>query len=684
MSYLFTSESVSEGHPDKVCDKISDAILDDLIRQDPQSHVAVEALATTGLIVVAGEVTTKGYADVQGIVRKTLEEIGYCKPEYFFDSRGSGVLVSIHEQSPDIAQGVREDNLEDIGAGDQGIMFGYACDETPELMPLPISLASKLAQKLTNLRKSGELPYLRPDSKTQITVEYSDEHIPQCVTTVVIAQQHDEKTSNGEKITPEFLTKVLEEKAVAPILGKYYEKGKTKIIVNGAGSWILGGPAADTGVTGRKIIVDTYGGMAPHGGGCFCVGADSLVNTQNGLAPIKELSALPSGSLIKTDISPTPVGQWLDNGEMDVLEIETEDGYSLQGTLNQNIRVIDKQGNYAWRRLDALNPSDSVAIQRKNRMFGQGDKIDFSFEHKIGTYRKNTFSLPENLSEDYAYLLGLLVGDGRCTTRDGAQVCVCEPEMEKNVQGLFKRLFGKEGKIFGHWAFFCGVELRAYLEKLGLGYSRSWQKRVPKSVFGSPKPVVAAFLSGLFDTDGTVRPTGRNSTSADIKFTTTSKELASEVQQLLLNFGVITHIQKVQTTGKESFINGRKIRSARPLYHVRVKGAESASIFRAEIGFRLPRKEKRLVSIPCSGKRNRLIVPSQFARLRRLWAKLGSKEHQKDRANIGRLLRNPGNKGTLELTYGKLAEFLDAYESTFAGDLDFEYLRTYYIMSHHY
>ncbi|MCL6088904.1 MAG: methionine adenosyltransferase [Candidatus Marsarchaeota archaeon] len=269
MPYLFTSESVTEGHPDKVCDQISDAVLDELIRQDPKSHVAVEALATTGLVIVAGEVTTKGYADVQGIVRKTLEEIGYDKPDYYFDHKGSGVLVSIHEQSPDIARGVREDNLDAIGAGDQGIMFGYACDETKELMPLPIQLASRLAEKLSHMRKTKAVPYLRPDGKTQVTVEYSDDHRPQAVTAVVIAQQHDGKTADGKEITPALLKADLLEKAVKPILGKYYQEGKTVVIVNGAGPWLLGGPAADTGLTGRKIIVDTYGGMAPHGGGCF-------------------------------------------------------------------------------------------------------------------------------------------------------------------------------------------------------------------------------------------------------------------------------------------------------------------------------------------------------------------------------------------------------------------------------
>lgn len=266
-TYLFTSESVTEGHPDKVCDQISDAILDDLIRQDPHAHVAVETLTTTGLIVVAGEINTKGYADVEGIVRRTIEQIGYNKPEYYFDSKGSGVLVSIHAQSPDIAQGVKEDSLENIGAGDQGIMFGYACRETPELMPLPISLAHKLAYEMSQARKKKTIPYLRPDGKTQVTVEYDENHQPKRVTTVVIAAQHDD-LFEGKTLSRERITADLTEKVIRPVLGKYFTP-ETKIVVNGTGRFVLGGPAGDTGVTGRKIIVDTYGGMSAHGGGCF-------------------------------------------------------------------------------------------------------------------------------------------------------------------------------------------------------------------------------------------------------------------------------------------------------------------------------------------------------------------------------------------------------------------------------
>ncbi|MCX8174771.1 MAG: methionine adenosyltransferase [Candidatus Micrarchaeota archaeon] len=265
--YLFTSESVTEGHPDKICDQISDAILDNLIEQDEHAHVAVEALATTGLVVVAGEVTTKGYADIEGIVRRVIAEIGYDKPEYHFDSEGCGVLVSIHSQAPDIAMGVREDDLENIGAGDQGIMFGYACRETPELMPLPISLAHKLAYGMAQARKTKSIPYLRPDGKTQVTVEYDEDGKPLRVTTVVIAAQHEEQWG-GKRITPEKIREDLTEKLIKPVLGRYFTE-ETEVVVNGTGRFVLGGPAADTGMTGRKVIVDTYGGVCGHGGGCF-------------------------------------------------------------------------------------------------------------------------------------------------------------------------------------------------------------------------------------------------------------------------------------------------------------------------------------------------------------------------------------------------------------------------------
>ncbi len=256
-----TSESVTEGHPDKICDQISDAILDDLIRQDPNSRVAVECLTTTGTVIVAGEVSTNGYADMQGIARATLKRIGYTNPEFGIDNEDAGVLISVHGQSPDIAQGVDEAENHEQGAGDQGMMYGYACDETPELMPLPIMLAHRLTQRLATVRKDGTVADIGPDGKSQVSVEYHD-GVPKRLSAVVISTQHlDSREMNG-------LRKEITEKVIRPVCGKLLDD-KTAVHINPTGKFVIGGPEGDTGLTGRKIIVDTYGGVGRHGGGAF-------------------------------------------------------------------------------------------------------------------------------------------------------------------------------------------------------------------------------------------------------------------------------------------------------------------------------------------------------------------------------------------------------------------------------
>ncbi|MEY4339760.1 MAG: hypothetical protein RLZ14_1610 [Actinomycetota bacterium] len=273
-TYTFTSESVTEGHPDKMADQVSDAVLDAILREDPQGRVACETLLTTGLCVVAGEITTEAYVDIPKLARRVINEIGYDNASYGFDGHTCGVIVSIDEQSPDIAQGVdkseevratgtAEDQLELQGAGDQGMMFGYACDDTPDLMPMPIWLAHRLAERLTEVRKAGVLPYLRPDGKTQVTIDYENGR-PVRLSHVLISTQHQDGIDRDTVIRPDLI-----EQVIRPVVPEQFADDGYDVYVNPTGKFVIGGPHGDTGLTGRKIIVDTYGGMGRHGGGAF-------------------------------------------------------------------------------------------------------------------------------------------------------------------------------------------------------------------------------------------------------------------------------------------------------------------------------------------------------------------------------------------------------------------------------
>lgn len=280
MAYFFTSESVSEGHPDKVADQISDAILDEFLKQDENSKVACETLVTTGLVVLSGEVKSTAYVDIQKTARKVIRNAGYTKGEYMFESNSCGVLSSLHEQSPDINQGVERKKEEEQGAGDQGMMFGYACNDTEDFMPLPLQLSHMLVYELSLIRKEGKLmPYLRPDSKSQVTVEYNDDNTPRAINTIVISTQHDEFDSEEKMLAriKEDVRNILIPRVVAKLQKKELKKlfdNEYKLYVNPTGKFVIGGPHGDTGLTGRKIIVDTYGGRAAHGGGAFS-GKDS-------------------------------------------------------------------------------------------------------------------------------------------------------------------------------------------------------------------------------------------------------------------------------------------------------------------------------------------------------------------------------------------------------------------------
>jgi S-adenosylmethionine synthetase len=366
MSYFFTSESVSEGHPDKICDAISDGILDAILEQDANARVACETFVTTGLAVVGGEVTTTAYVDIESVIRKTIREIGYTKAEYKFDSESCGVLNSIHSQSPDIAMGVDKG-----GAGDQGIMFGYACDQTPELMPMPIVYAHKLVKKLSDIRKKNPklMPYLRPDAKSQVTIEYDENNKPLRVEAVVISTQHDSKVKQS-KIKKDIIEHVIKKIIPARLLDK-----KTKYFVNPTGRFEIGGPHGDSGLTGRKIIVDTYGGWAPHGGGAFSGKDPSKVDRSATYAARHIAKNVVAAKLAKECLVqlayaigvPEPVSVYVDTKGTGVIP-DKEISEMI-------VKEVDLTPAGIIKRLDLRKP-----IYQKTSSYGHFGRKDFSWE----------------------------------------------------------------------------------------------------------------------------------------------------------------------------------------------------------------------------------------------------------------------------------------------------------------
>ncbi|MBI2969448.1 MAG: methionine adenosyltransferase [Gammaproteobacteria bacterium] len=363
-SYLFTSESVSEGHPDKLCDQISDAVLDAMLKQDPRSRVACEALVTTGLAVVAGEVTTRATVDVTEIVRTTIRDIGYTSSEVGFDGNTCGVLVSLGKQSPDIAMGVDEGENKDQGAGDQGMMFGYACNETLELMPAPIALAHRLVRRQSEVRKSGSLNWLRPDAKSQVTLRY-EKHRPQRIEAVVLSTQH------APEISQDKLREAVREEILNPVLPRDWLHKDTKFFINPTGRFVIGGPMGDAGLTGRKIIVDTYGGMARHGGGAFSGKDPSKVDRSAAYAArYVARNIVAAGLAERCEIQ---VSYAIGVAEPTSISVQTfGTGKVEEGKLTAAVReIFDLRPKGIIRMLDLLRP-----IYRQTAAYGHFGRID--------------------------------------------------------------------------------------------------------------------------------------------------------------------------------------------------------------------------------------------------------------------------------------------------------------------
>lgn len=620
---LFTSESVSEGHPDKVADQISDAVLDAFLAQDKNSRVACETLVKTGMVVVAGEITSHSGVDIESVIRRTVCQIGYNHSAVGFDGETCAVLSALGKQSTDIAVGVNETENHEQGAGDQGLMFGYATNETDVLMPAPITYAHRLMQRQAELRKNGKLPWLRPDAKSQVTLRYQNSK-PVGIEAVVVSTHHSAEVDNAT------LHEAVREEIIKPILPAEWITHATKIHINPTGRFVVGGPVADCGLTGRKIIVDTYGGMARHGGGAFCIAGSALVNTEKGLLRIDQCQDVGgNGLLVKTDVHPMPAGAWYDNGLKETAILVSADGYQLEATLNHHLRVIDEQGNYVWKTVADIGETDWISIQTKNRLFGNDEIPPFSYEDQAAPVE----SYPNELTPKYAYLLGVLTGD---------------PTNQKQTH-----LTASE---------------KAYLTHLGLTDADPGEKIVPYSIFTASAENCAMFLRGLFASAGSICQEG----TSRVYLTIFSHSLAEHVQLLLLNFGIICQIQAETTENQD--LQEDSVDSRHTRYRVTLKDAASAHVFKTQIGFSSPEKmaflEKYRPEKLDSG-----IIPNQKQRLNRLFNKLSATQAEKWPLQPA---------VTHELTYQEVAELIAIYAEELGHDADFNALQELYFMHHYY
>lgn len=647
-NYLWTSECVGCGHPDKVADQISDAILDECLKQDPKSRVACETLVKDSTVVLAGEITTAARFHYSMTVEKVLKDIGYW---YDF-----GLIDLLSKQSPEIGNAVTNNE----GAGDQGIMFGYAKRDNQALMPMSIYIARDLVNLLYGSRKNPVSrldKVLLPDCKTQVTLAYNENpSYPKHIDRIVVSTHH------LDKLTLDVLRNNMVEKLQDHINKSSYAyllSSETKFDINPAGLWTIGGPIADCGLTGRKVVVDGYGADCEWGGGALCVAADARINTSIGTIPIQKCNHLGKTDFVTTDNGNKQVGKFYANGEQDTIKLVTNSGYELEATPEHLIRVIDQNGGYVWKMLKDITQQDYIPIQRKDRQFGVNTKHEFAFTHQQHTHRKLDIEIPSVVTPRVCELMGLWTGDSNGTGQYislavGNQYIESIEYYKKLISDIFKT----PATLYGHWVQTNSLEARAFLEYLGCTKHRAWDKEVPEYIWSTTKENVAAFLRGCFETDGHISTSGKRTT---IAYTSTSKKLTLGIQQLLLNFGIISSIQESHPPKQTPKIGKRAITARRNVYILVLKTHNSLLTFKKEIGFCTSRKQNKLYSISETSKDYYDGIPNQLDNLRSIIKRHGLDINHNDT----RFLRgcSDPHKSIKNASYFQLKRFIASLET---------------------